>query len=293
MRQRHLILWCGVTAIVSGVALAVQPGIAAEVSLAPTSLRCEYLVNPLGMDVEKPRLSWVLESDMRGQKQTAYRILVAQSETKLAHDQGDLWDSGKVGSAESVHVVYAGKPLLSRMSCYWKVQVWDTDNKASAWSQPAHWSMGLLRPDDWHAQWIAHPKAAQRKPSTPHNGYHSQLSPQVDAPKWVAIDLGKTQQIDAVRLYPARPFDWSQDVPGFLFPLRFKIEVAPTIRFVRCENGRGPDSSRCTESGYGRDHLCLCVGYCSIRTTNHHPFADAGRGQLRLGAGRDASSLGR
>ncbi len=231
MRWRRLILWFGVTAIVSGVALTVQPGTAAEASLAPTHLRCEYLVDPLGMDVENPRVSWVLESDMRGQKQTAYRILVAQSKAMLAQDQGDLWDSGKVPSAESVHVAYAGKPLLSRMSCYWKVQVWDKDDKASEWSPTAHWSMGLLRPDDWQAQWIAHPKAAQRKPSTPHNGYHSQFSPTADAQKWVAIDLGKPQQIDAVRLYPARPFDWSQDVPGFLFPLRFKIEVAQQADF--------------------------------------------------------------
>ena len=176
-------------------------------------------------------MSWILQSDVRGQKQTAYRILVAQSEASLAADRGDLWDSGKIQSGQSIQIEYAGKPLLSRVQCYWKVQVWDKDDRPSAWSPPARWSMGLLRPQDWQAQWIAHPTAAQRVASTPHNGYHSQFSPQADAQKWVAIDLGATQSIDAVRLFPARPFDWSEDMPGFLFPLRFKIEVAQQADF--------------------------------------------------------------
>lgn len=66
----------------------------AEVTVA--NLKCEYLVNPLGIDEPKPRLSWTLESDQRGQKQTAYHILVASSLKKLDKDVGDLWDSGKI-----------------------------------------------------------------------------------------------------------------------------------------------------------------------------------------------------
>jgi len=119
-----------------------------------TNLRCEYLRDPLGIDVRRPRLSWVLESDRRGQKQTAYRILVASSEENLRNDIGDLWDSGKVGSDETAHIAYAGKPLRSRMRCYWKVRVWDEAGRASAWSEPAMWSMGLLEESDWKAQWI-------------------------------------------------------------------------------------------------------------------------------------------
>ena len=231
MRRWQVQLICGVVVIVAGLGFSSERGTAADVSLVPTHLRCEYLVNPLGVDVDKARLSWILESGIRGQKQTAYRILVAQSEATLARDQGDLWDSGKVQSAQSIQIEYAGTPLRSRTSCYWKVQVWDRDDKPSQWSPSNHWTMGLLRAEDWKAQWIAHPRAARRKPSTPHNGYHSQFSVQADAQKWVAIDLGKTEPIDAVRLYPARPFDWSQDVPGFLFPLRFKIEVAEQADF--------------------------------------------------------------
>lgn len=117
-------------------------------------LRCEYLSNPLGIDVEKPRLGWRFESDERGQIQTAYRILVADGETELAQDHGNLWDSGKVVSDRSIQVPYGGKTLDSSERCWWKVQVWDKDGKPSAWSKPATWSIGLLNPDDWSAKWI-------------------------------------------------------------------------------------------------------------------------------------------
>src|SRR5258708_812929 len=117
-------------------------------------LRCEHLDNPQGIDATQPRLSWMLQSNERGVKQTAYQILVASSVAKLKSDQGDLWDSGKVSSDESVLVAYAGKPLASRTECFWKVHVWDTDGKVSAWSQPASWTMGILDPGEWHAQWV-------------------------------------------------------------------------------------------------------------------------------------------
>lgn len=133
-------------------------------SVSVKELRCEYRVNPLGIDVVKPRLSWVLESSQRGQIQSAYQILVAGSEGK---NQGDLWDTGKVNSYESIQVIYAGKNLKSRMRCWWKVRVWDKDGKASAWSGPAMWSMGLLTPGDWKAQWIANAKADPGSKSGP------------------------------------------------------------------------------------------------------------------------------
>jgi alpha-L-rhamnosidase len=127
-----------------------------------THLRCEYRENPLGIDAAKPRLSWIIQAKNeggnlkpeRGVRQTAYQVLVASSEALLKKDQGDLWDSGKVASDQSIQVEYAGKPLESRMYCHWKVRVWDKDGKASDWSAPAGWSMGLLKPDDWQAKWV-------------------------------------------------------------------------------------------------------------------------------------------
>ena len=118
------------------------------------NLRCEYRVNPLAVNTVNPRLSWVLESQKRSQRQTAYRILVAGSEANLAVDKGDLWDTGKVNSGQSVQVVYAGRKLSSQMRCCWKVRVWDKDGKASAWSRAAVWKMGLLKDADWKGRWI-------------------------------------------------------------------------------------------------------------------------------------------
>ena len=118
------------------------------------NLRCEYLTNPAGIDVVQPRLSWQLESARRGEKQTAYQILVASSAKELAADHGDLWDSGKVAGDATSQVVYGGAALHSRMSCFWKVRAWDMDGQPSAWSQPASWTVGLLDAADWSAKWI-------------------------------------------------------------------------------------------------------------------------------------------
>jgi alpha-L-rhamnosidase len=119
------------------------------------NLRCEYLTDPLGIDASNPRLSWILSSDQRGERQTAYQILVASSLDLLNANTGDLWDSGKVISDETSQIAYGGEPLGSRQNCFWKVRTWDHDGNPSAWSSTARWQMGLLQPSDWKAEWIA------------------------------------------------------------------------------------------------------------------------------------------
>ena len=117
-------------------------------------LRCDYAVNPLGVDSANPRLFWELESNTRGQRQTAYQILVGSSKKNLARDNGDLWDSGKVVSDETIQIFYAGAALKSSQQVFWKVRAWDKDGKVSAWSKPATWTMGVLNDSDWQAKWI-------------------------------------------------------------------------------------------------------------------------------------------
>jgi alpha-L-rhamnosidase len=156
---------------------------------------------------------------------------VASSAAKLAADQADLWDSGRVAGDQTIHVVYQGKPLQTRMQCFWKVQVWDKDGRLSQSREPASWSMGLLKPSDWQAKWIAAPAKAPLKPLTPHIGYHSELATSPDTVQWLAVDLGAERKIDGVRLYPANPYDWQPDTPGFLFPLRYKIEAGQKADF--------------------------------------------------------------
>ncbi len=124
--------------------------------MSPVSPTCEYLRNPLGIDVMQPRLSWSFAHNDRGSAQSAYQVLVASSEELLKADTGDLWDSGKIESNQSVFVEYAGKPLESEMRCYWKVRVWDQDGKCSDWSENAFWTMGLLAESDWKGKWIAY-----------------------------------------------------------------------------------------------------------------------------------------
>ena len=124
-----------------------------------TNLRCEYLKNPLGIDVPQPRLCWVMESERRGQQQTAYRVLVASNAKNLKEDKGDLWDSGKRESDQSTHIAYDGKEMRPRMRCFWKVRVWDKDGKQSAWSESAMWSTGLFMTSEPSKEMIAELKA--------------------------------------------------------------------------------------------------------------------------------------
>ena len=139
-------------------------------SVTLDDLRCEYLNDPLGIDVTQPRLTWKLvavDEDARGQRQRGYQILVASSRKLLDSDKGDLWDSGMVASDQSVHVVYGGKPLVSRRACYWKVRVKDEAGVISKWSEPARWTMGLLDNSDWHAKWIGTDMIFERKEGWP------------------------------------------------------------------------------------------------------------------------------
>lgn len=135
--------------------------------LSVQRLRCEYLSNPLGIDVQKPRLSWRLDPVARVRAQTAYRVLVASAPAILLRDQGDLWDSGRVASAQSMWVEYGGMKLASGQQAYWKVRVWSDAGKPSAWSAQATWSMGLLQSSDWHSKWIGEQRPYGTTEGTP------------------------------------------------------------------------------------------------------------------------------
>lgn len=126
-------------------------------SLQPSGLKCEYLVNPLGVDELRPRLSWRVEAQprQRGLMQSAYQILVALSPEALQADQADVWDSGRVAGHQSQHIVYAGPALESGRTYHWKVRIWTGAAKPGAYSAPALWEMGLLEPANWKAKWIS------------------------------------------------------------------------------------------------------------------------------------------
>jgi alpha-L-rhamnosidase len=125
----------------------------AQAALTVTNLRCEYQVDPLGIDVPKPRFSWQLQSSEKGVVQTSYEIRVAISESALARGKA-TWDSGVQNSDASIQVEYAGPPLETARMYYWQVRVADNHSHLSAWSSPARWEMGLLQTDAWKAKWI-------------------------------------------------------------------------------------------------------------------------------------------
>ena len=133
----------------------------AQAQLQPNTLKCEYAVNPLGLDEARPRLSWLLSPlnpTRRGARQSAYQILVASSESSLRAGRGDLWDSGRIQSNAQNQIEYAGRALAPRRRAFWKVRAWDENGKPGSWSTEAWWESGLgegAGRQNWGAQWIA------------------------------------------------------------------------------------------------------------------------------------------
>jgi len=129
--------------------------VSVQAGTAPAYLRCEYLADPVGIGTGEPRLSWQLAPGPRGHRQTAYRLIVASDEAILADNEGDLWDTGKVQGRATAQIVYKGVSLKAGQRCHWKIRIWDEKGEASAWSQRAHWSVGLFAVDDWCAEFIS------------------------------------------------------------------------------------------------------------------------------------------
>lgn len=119
--------------------------------LCVEKLRCEYKVNPVGIDIMIPRFSWILSSDRRGIMQDAYQVQVAFGNNDFSRP---LWDSGRMDSDDSVHVEYGGPPLLPCTRYFFRVRVWDNHGLVSEWSEPAFWETGILRSEDWKALFI-------------------------------------------------------------------------------------------------------------------------------------------
>ncbi len=121
-----------------------------------SKLRCENLVDPLGIDLLKPRLSWQLTSVSSNVMQTAYEVRLSLDST---FSNNLAWSSGRVQSDQSLYISYGGPALQSAKKYFWQAKVWDNKGNVSKWSQPAFWQMGLLQSSDWKASWIVSPVA--------------------------------------------------------------------------------------------------------------------------------------
>lgn len=115
-------------------------------------IRCEYLKNPLGIDVATPRFTWEISADHNG-KQTACRLNVATSPQLLKCGKADIWKSGRVNTDIS-RMVYQGPALQAHTRYYWQVEVWSNGRKLT--SEVASFETAKLSITDWHdAKWIS------------------------------------------------------------------------------------------------------------------------------------------
>lgn len=177
-------------------------------AISPTILRCENRIAPLGIDVGKPRLSWILDTG----EQSAYQIIVE-----------GIWDSGKISSDQSLAVEYAGPALKSQTRYTWRVRAWDHDGVAGEWSKPAMFVTGVID-EPWQGKWIVGKDAG-----TSHVkgiGYHAAETTKNEV-KWVQVDLGQTLPLQAVVMESPR----HQNLDGFGFPLRYRIEGSNNADF--------------------------------------------------------------
>ncbi|MCR8556833.1 glycoside hydrolase family 78 protein [Mucilaginibacter sp. BJC16-A38] len=143
--------------VVTLLLLVITVSLSAQTTV--TNLTCEYKDAPILVDTQNPALSWQIKGDQRNLKQTAYRILVASDASLLQKNVGDIWDSKKTLSPQSLQIPFAGKKLESTKAYYWKVMVWGNLHHSSAWSKVGRWQMGLLSKSEWKgAKWIAYEK---------------------------------------------------------------------------------------------------------------------------------------
>lgn len=154
-----LVLSTAQVIVSSADASTPMPVPAVQVGLTVVSMTTDSRVDPVGIDTPQPRLAWILTSSTRSQVQSAYRIQVATSPQALDDGTTDVWDSGKVASAQSTGVGYGGPALASGTRYFWRVMTWDGAGAASQWSPVAFWETGLLDSADWNgAQWIGRPQ---------------------------------------------------------------------------------------------------------------------------------------
>jgi len=146
MKTTHLLLWLALITILSACNQITTNQL--------VDLKTENRTAPLGIDRKQPRFSWIIKSMENGMIQSAYQVLVATAPSLLRDDTSDLWDSKKIISGQSNLVSYEGASLTSGSEVFWKVRIWDAQDRRTPWSDVASFSVGLLEKEDWKASWI-------------------------------------------------------------------------------------------------------------------------------------------
>src|SRR6266567_6223313 len=122
----------------------------------PFQLQVNNLETPLGIDDPAPNFSWGLNDPARGARQTAYEVSVASKRDLLQAGKSDVWSSGRVASAQSLNVRYAGQALKPSTRYWWSVKVWGVDGKPYTDEAASWFETGLVSQGTWKAQWIGY-----------------------------------------------------------------------------------------------------------------------------------------
>jgi alpha-L-rhamnosidase len=169
--------------------------------IRPMHLKCEYRVDPLGIDEMAPRLSWALESEGRGQTQSAYQVLVAANEEDLEAEENLLWDSGRVESNRSVGIEYGGEALRSGSRCVWNVRVWDGSGNPSPYSGPAVFEISLLERSDWEGDWISLGEGPLQDFDPPTGDEYDDVGPGLAPSSYLRKEIRMEKPVRRTRLY--------------------------------------------------------------------------------------------
>ncbi len=164
----------------------------AQSVLTIEGIKCEYRVNPLGIDEWQPRFSWTFRTNQRDQYQAYFQILVSSSIENLQKNIGDVWDSGKKPSEDNIHIRYDGKRLLSFTRYFWKVKVWTRRSFETHWSNPGFFETAFLSDSGWQGKWIGNGKNAPEK--------DEDFYKDIPAP-WFRKKFQVTKAVRSARLY--------------------------------------------------------------------------------------------
>ena len=148
MKNPSWVVWPLLTSLATAIALEVSAKPA-----EPQGLLVNGVSDPLAIERDAVRFTWMSTDAGRGARQTAYQILVAESSEHLAADTGDYWDSGKIASGNSASVEYAGKPLPPATRFWWKVKIWDQTSTPGPYSEAAFFDTGPAQ-NEWAAQYV-------------------------------------------------------------------------------------------------------------------------------------------